>query len=159
MHGIADLSAAYAEIDILHSQRQRRHLHLTTLLVGHESAQVFTEFLIEIGEYEIRVGVNSRWRMTISKCTQCGRTESEVTADARTLGLLPEFECGAYSCCQIVEWADEQWLAWFEATQEDNKRVDDSILRPEFGEDGLVLVPVRLRRRQVPWYRNPDALG
>ena len=55
------------------------------------------------------------------KCMNCGRTESQITADAKTLGLLQEFQSGVYTCCQIADWADEQWLAWFEATQQDNK--------------------------------------
>jgi hypothetical protein len=94
--------------------------------------------------------------MTISKCTQCGRTESEVTADARTLGLLPEFQCRVYSCCEIVEWADEQSLAWVEATAEDNRLIDNMTGWPEVADSDIdgVLVPVRLRRRQVPWYRR-----
>ena len=115
-------------------------------------------FLIEMAEYEIRLGVNLRCTMT-DKCTKCGRTESEIVSDAKTLGLLQEFQCGVYKCCQIVEWADEQSQAWFEAAQEDREdssvhdmmtglpHVDDS------ATDG-VLVPVRLRRRQVPWYRH-----
>jgi hypothetical protein len=92
------------------------------------------------------------------KCTKCGRTEFQITADAKTLGLLQEFQSGVYTCCQIAEWADEQWLAWFEATQEDNKLVDDMISRPDYEETQLVFVPVRLRRQQVPWYRNPENL-
>jgi hypothetical protein len=35
-----------------------------------------------------------------------------------------------YTCCQIAKWANEQWLAWFEATQEDSKVVDDVTSRP-----------------------------
>ena len=93
------------------------------------------------------------------KCRKCGRTEVETTANAKTLGLWQEFQNGMYTCCQIAEWADEQWLAWFEATQEDRERVNDVTIHPELGEDGVMLVPVRLRRQQVPWYRNPDLLG
>ena len=59
------------------------------------------------------------------KCPKCGRTEAQITADAKTLGLLQEFQSGVYNCCQIVEWADEQWLAWFEATEEDSRLVDN----------------------------------
>ena len=93
------------------------------------------------------------------KCTKCGRTEVQITADARTLGLWQEFQNGRYTCCQIAEWADEQWLAWAEATQEDRERADDLPVHPEFGEDGSVLVPIRLRQRQVPWHRNHNDLG
>ena len=88
------------------------------------------------------------------KCTNCGRTESQIIPDAKALGLLQEFQSGVYTCCQIAEWADEQWLAWFEATQEDNKLIDDVTSRSEYEETELVFVPVRLGRRQVPWYRQ-----
>jgi hypothetical protein len=90
------------------------------------------------------------------KCTNCERTESQITADAKTLGLLQEFQFGVYSCCQIVAWADEQSLAWFEATEEASRFVDDETGQPQVDEvDGEgVLVPVRLRRQQVPWYRR-----
>jgi hypothetical protein len=91
-----------------------------------------------------------------SKCPKCGRTESQITADARTLGLLEELQSGVYNCCQIVEWADEQWLAWFEATEGDSRLVDNMTGRSQIseGENEGVLVPVRLRRQQVPWYRH-----
>jgi hypothetical protein len=91
-----------------------------------------------------------------SKCPKCGRTESQITADAKTLGLLQEFQSGVYSCCQIVEWADEQCLAWFEAAEGDSRLIDNRTGRSQIdeGEDEGVLVPVRLRRQQVPWYRH-----
>jgi hypothetical protein len=92
------------------------------------------------------------------KCKNCGRAESQITADAKTLGLVQELQSGVYTCCQISEWADEQWLAWLEATQDDNKDDDDVTIRPEFGETDVILVPVRLRRQQVPWYRNPGLI-
>ena len=82
--------------------------------------------------------------------------EAQITADANTLGLLQESQSGVYNCCQIVEWADEQWLAWFEATEGDSRLVDIMTGRSQVdeGESEGVLVPVRLRRRQVPWYRH-----
>ena len=75
---------------------------------------------------------------------------------ARTLGLQQELEIGIYTCCQISAWADEQWLAWFEATQEDSRLVDNMTGRPQFDDSDIegVLVPIRLRQRQVPWYRH-----
>ena len=92
----------------------------------------------------------------ISKCSKCERTESQITADAKTLGLLQELQCGVYTCCQIVGWADEQSLAWFEATEEDTRLVDNTtgLLQIDEGDSEGVLVPVRLRRRQVPWYKH-----
>jgi hypothetical protein len=79
-------------------------------------------------------------------CLVCGRTESDAIADAKTLGLQQEFQAGVYTCCQIAEWADEQASAWLDAIHADGDRCE-----PE-----PVLVPVRSRRAQVPWYRNPN---
>jgi len=57
-----------------------------------------------------------------------------------------------YACCQIVAWADEQWLAWVEAAEEDGKVVDD-VTRPlEFAEAETIVVPVR--RLPDPWLGN-----
>src|SRR3954453_12354433 len=67
-----------------------------------------------------------------NRCKVCGYTESQAMADARTLGLQPELQSGLYTCCQIAEWAEEQRLAWFEATQEDGQLVDDVSRPPEF---------------------------
>jgi hypothetical protein len=92
-----------------------------------------------------------------NQCMNCGRSEELVIADASSLGLLQEFQSGVYNCCQISEWADEQWLAWFQATQEDIERLDELTLRRlAFGETGAVLVPVRFKRPQVPWYHRPE---
>jgi hypothetical protein len=68
-------------------------------------------------------------------CRSCGSTESQIVDDARTLGLLKELQSGIYTCCQIVVWADEQWLAWVEAAEEDSKAVDD-VTRPLESADG-----------------------
>jgi hypothetical protein len=42
-------------------------------------------------------------------------------ADAWVIGFQEEFLAGVYSCCQVVTWADEQWLAWTEAASEDGR--------------------------------------
>jgi hypothetical protein len=89
-------------------------------------------------------------------CSTCGRTKSQAIADARAVGLHQEFQGRIYTCCQIAQWADEQWLAWFEATHEDGKRVDNVTEWAEPHEAEDLFVPVRLRRPRVPWYRNPD---
>ena len=90
-------------------------------------------------------------------CTNCGRTESEGIAEARSLGLLQEFQSGSHTCCQIAEWADEQAVAWFEATREDGRPAHDiTELEPEAE---ALLVRVRRRLIQVPWFRNPDDLS
>ena len=90
------------------------------------------------------------------KCLKCGRTQSQITSDAKSLGLLREFQTDVYTCCQIVGWVDEQSSAWFEATQEDNRPVNSMTDTTEFYSSEIegALVPVRLRRRQVPWYRQ-----
>jgi hypothetical protein len=92
------------------------------------------------------------------KCITCGRSDFQVIADAKALGLLREFECGIYSCCQISEWADEQWLAWSKAANEDAKHADESDNQRLPHGNEPVLVPVRFRRPQVPWYRSSDEL-
>ena len=71
------------------------------------------------------------------KCSKCGRTRSQIAADAKTLGLLEEWQTGTYTCCEISQWADEQWLAWVEATKEDAKPLGDLNIRPEFTETDL----------------------
>ena len=91
------------------------------------------------------------------KCPTCGRSESQVIADAKALGLLQEFQCGIYSCCQISEWADEQWWAWFKAAHEDANYASEPDSTEVVGTEPS-LVPVRFRRPQVPWYRKPDEL-
>jgi hypothetical protein len=96
-------------------------------------------------------------------CTTCGCTASEATANARAVGLQQEFESGMYTCCQIAEWADEQSLAWFEAswpeaTHEDDRPTHDVTDLLELDTEA-VLVRVRRRRPEVPWFRNPDDLS
>jgi hypothetical protein len=69
-------------------------------------------------------------------------------ADARTLCLEQELRDGIYTCCQIASWADEQWLAWTEAAELDNKPVDEVTKQREDESTERVLVPVRLRKPQ-----------
>ncbi|MBV8552630.1 MAG: hypothetical protein JOY54_15135 [Acidobacteriaceae bacterium] len=89
-------------------------------------------------------------------CGVCGSTESEAIADAKAIGLQEEFEHGVYTCCQVAEWAYEQAVAWFEATDEDSQRAGPEGVRSELREAQPVYVYVRSRRSQVPWYRKPD---
>ena len=89
-----------------------------------------------------------------AKCMNCGRIESQINADAKTLGLLQELQSGVYTCCQISKWADEQWSAWFEAIEGDSKSIDDVTSSPDCDDCELVLVPLRFRQQQVPWYKN-----
>jgi len=82
--------------------------------------------------------------MTTTICRQCGCTESQAAGDASVLGFEDEFRTGVYSCCQVVAWADEQWLAWAEAAAEDGKSEEEATKPLEILEcPGLV--PVRLR--------------
>ena len=80
--------------------------------------------------------------MTI--CRQCGCTASQAAADASVLGFQDEYQAGVYSCCQVVAWADEQWLAWAEAASEDGKSEEDATKPLEVMESSGV-VPIRLR--------------
>ena len=89
-------------------------------------------------------------------CPVCGRTEFEAIVDAKAIGLQEEFERGVYTCCQVAEWADEQALAWLEATEENSSCAPREDAPPEPCEAQPVFVYVRSRRPQVPWYRNPD---
>jgi hypothetical protein len=90
-------------------------------------------------------------------CKFCGCTESEAIADARTIGVEQEFQSGIYTCCQIADWAQEQWLAWVEATEQDAEHAGEVMKEPELDEAQGILVPVRFRR-PVPWFKNPDGL-
>jgi hypothetical protein len=60
------------------------------------------------------------------------------------LGFRDEFESGDYTCCQVVAWADEQWLAWSEAAEEDGKSGEEATTPLEIAESAA-FVPVRLR--------------
>jgi hypothetical protein len=91
-------------------------------------------------------------------CSACGYTQSQAIAEARTLGLQEELQSGLYSCCQIADWADKQWLAWLEAPEEDGKPADNVTKLLELGEARAALVRVRLRQPQFPWYRKPGDL-
>jgi hypothetical protein len=94
----------------------------------------------------------------VERCESCGRSASQVLTDAKALGLHQELQSGIYTCCQISQWADEQWSAWFQATGEDAIPADEMIKPPDFSATEPVLVHVRFRRPQVPWRRNTDDL-
>jgi hypothetical protein len=78
-------------------------------------------------------------------CRHCGSKEALAAADAQAIGLLDEFVAGIYSCCQVVQWADEQWVAWQEAGCEDGKAPEEGTSPLEV-EPETMLVPVRLRK-------------
>jgi hypothetical protein len=81
-------------------------------------------------------------------CRRCGCTEALAAADARALGCLDEFLAGIYTCCQVVQWADEQWIAWQEASCEDGKPIEEVTGPLEIEPDSL-LVPVRVRKPKL----------
>lgn len=97
--------------------------------------------------------------MTMNVCRFCGCTESQARADAIVLGLNDEFERGLYSCCQLVAWADEQWLAWIEAASEDGKPVDKATEPLEIREAELEPVLVRLRSQRQQRNEWPPKIG
>ena len=68
--------------------------------------------------------MNEEMTNTHDACRNCGCTRAAAAADARAVGLLEDFLAGIYTCCQVVQWADEQWAAWQDAGREDGKAVE-----------------------------------
>jgi hypothetical protein len=89
-------------------------------------------------------------------CRRCGSREAGAAEDARALGLLEDFLAGNYTCCQIVQWADEQWTAWLEAAREDRKAAEE-VTRPlEIeAETDAPCVPVRVKKQKLE--KDPNA--
>ena len=79
-------------------------------------------------------------------CRSCGCNETQAAADARALGFEEEFASGIYSCCQVVQWADEQWLAWSNAAEQDGKIAEDVTRSLEIREPARQLVRVHSRK-------------
>jgi hypothetical protein len=52
-------------------------------------------------------------------CRHCGCNQAQAAAGARALGFEEEFASGIYTCCQVVQWAGEQRLAWLNAAGQD----------------------------------------
>jgi hypothetical protein len=86
---------------------------------------------------------------THNACRFCGCTRALAAADARALGLLEDFLAGVYTCCQVVQWADEQWVAWQDAGQQDGKPVERITSPLEIAPEES-LVPVRLKKQKPP---------
>ena len=80
-------------------------------------------------------------------CRQCGCTQAMAGADALAIGFLDEFVAGTYTCCQVVQWADEQWGAWEEAGRNDGKAVGEVTSALEIEPDPL-LIPVYVKKRK-----------
>jgi hypothetical protein len=58
---------------------------------------------------------------------------------------MDEFLAGIYTCCQVVQWADEQWLAWEQAAREDGQAPEEVTSALEVEPDAL-FVPVQVRK-------------
>ena len=67
-----------------------------------------------------------------SKCKRCGSTEAESIANAKRLGFLEELQKGEYTCCHIAVWFHEQWLAWFDAANQDAKHDSAKTVRADY---------------------------
>lgn len=79
-------------------------------------------------------------------CRNCGCDQAQAVADAWVLGFEEEFASGIYTCCQVVQWADEQWLAWLNAAEQDGKVAED-VTRPlEISEPAREFAHVRSRK-------------
>lgn len=84
-------------------------------------------------------------------CRHCGCNQAQAAADARALGFEEEFASSVYTCCQVVRWADEQWLAWLNAAEQDGKVSEEDVTRPlEISEPAREYVHVRSRKPQGP---------
>jgi hypothetical protein len=83
-------------------------------------------------------------------CTLCGYGEFRVIADARVLGLEEGFRSGSYSCCQIAQWAEEQWLAWLQAIREDADAASARNNAVDSVDPESALIYVRKRRQLSP---------
>ena len=79
-------------------------------------------------------------------CRHCGCNQAQAAADAQVLGFKEEFASGIYSCCQVVQWADEQWLAWLNAAEEDGKMAENVTGPLEISEPAREFVRVRSRK-------------
>jgi hypothetical protein len=81
----------------------------------------------------------------MTKCRNCGCTISQAAAGALALGFEDEFAAGAYSCCQVAAWADEQWFAWSEAAVEDGKSEEQATKSIEVVASPALVSVVRLQ--------------
>ncbi|MBV8073744.1 MAG: hypothetical protein JO270_27875 [Acidobacteriaceae bacterium] len=66
-------------------------------------------------------------------------------AEAEALGFQDEFRDGLYSCCEIVQWAEEQWRAWLDAAKEDAQNGRE-VKRPGGGDPEELFLRTRVRR-------------
>ena len=74
-------------------------------------------------------------------CPRAECNRDEAAAAALAVGLYDEFRAGTYTCCQVMQWADEQWQAWHEAEMMDST---EPISSAENAGD----IPVYIRKRR-----------
>lgn len=87
-------------------------------------------------------------------CRDCGCNHAQAAADAKALGFEREFDAGIYTCCQLAQWADEQWLVWHEAAVEDGKVPEEVTRALEVEAVDTRFVPVHIRLRQDPRFQG-----
>ena len=87
-------------------------------------------------------------------CRHCGCTEAQVLEDARWLSLEQELRSGRYTCCQIVAWADEQWLAWMEAAEQDGISPEEFLCSTE--ADGIEAITVHVAKKPQDEQKGRD---
>ena len=80
-------------------------------------------------------------------CVSCGCNYLQARLYAKALDFEDEFLGGMYSCCQVVQWSEEQWLAWREAAREDGKTIEEFTQTLESREPEKVFVKVPKRSR------------
>ena len=81
-------------------------------------------------------------------CRHCRSTHAVAAAEARAIGSLNEFISGKYTCCQVVQWANEQRLAWEEAAFGDGNPAEGAASRLQLEPDSL-LVLARVRKPKL----------
>ena len=84
-------------------------------------------------------------------CRSCGCNQLQAAADARAVGFEEEFASGIYTCCQVLQWADEQWLICLHAAEQDGRVPEEDVTRPlEISAPAREYVHVRSRKPQRP---------
>jgi hypothetical protein len=99
--------------------------------------------LVETQERTVVVARSWRVLDKMTICRHCGCTFSQAEADALVVGFRDEYLAGEYNCCQVVAWADEQWLAFAEAAIEDGKSEEEATKHLEIA-DCQGVVPISL---------------
>jgi len=107
-------------------------------------------FVVEMDIGEEWIKMKNGQKEVSTACRLCGCNAAQAAAHARAVGLENDFQNGIYTCCQVAQWADEQWLVWIQAAAEDIQPTDDVTLSLKAAESQPTFVPVRIRRPQSP---------